>query len=468
MLIKTFFTASLLLPCLMLSSVADEIKSTSEGQKSLNLTVYNGGRALVRDQRQIELDKPTRDIAFMDVAERIMPQTVAIKGLDVLEQNYDFDLLSPQSLVEKNIGKRVRLARRSSDSGETLEWTEGKILSTNGGVVIEMKDGSLESLGGLANYHMVFDDVPQNLRTSPTLSLLLKQAVKGQQQVEMTYLTTGLSWQSDYVLQLHESEKSASLISWITVRNDSGIGYHNARLQLLAGDVNLQPTAPGNRARVEMMMASREAMSDVSEQALHGYHLYTVPHQTTIKNKQSKQIMLFSASDIPVHKKLEDRAYVDTQGINIQKSKPDQLLKFKNSKPALGLPLPKGTMRVYATDEHGGQQFVGEDGINHSAINDDIEIKLGKSFDITLQRKTTRFRQLSKKQHLIHREIKINNGSDKKQLIKVSEIMPAQEWNILRASHEHKQGSPSVADFELSLRAQEETVITYEVEVTYR
>lgn len=467
MLKTRFLLVALTLFSLSHSSFANETKSTSADQRSLYMTVYNGGRALIRDERQFELNESMSNIAFMDVAEKIMPQTVAIKGLDVLEQNYDFDLLTPQALVEKNIGNTVRIARRSSDSGETLEWTEGKILSTNGGVVLKMKDGSLESLSGLSNYHMVFDEVPDNLRTSPTLSLLLKQPVKGKQQVEMTYLTTGLSWQSDYVLQLDKTETSASLISWITLRNQSGIGYHNAHLQLLAGDVNLQQPGHRDMARAEMMMASRQAIKDVSEQALHGYHLYTVPHQTTIKNKQSKQIKLFSASEIPVHKKLEDRAYVNAQGINIQKSKPDQLLKFNNAKPSLGLPLPKGTMRVYAKDDQGRQQFIGEDGIDHSALNDDIEIKLGKSFDITLQRKTTQFRKLSKKQHQINREIKINNGSEKTQVIKVSEIMPAQEWSIRHASHDYTQDTPTVADFEISLPAEKETIVTYEVVVTY-
>lgn len=444
-----------------------ETRTTATDQTRLNLTVYNGGRALVKDRRIIQLTVAEQQIAFMDVAEQIMPQTVAIQGLDVLEQNYDFDLLSPQALVEKNIGNNVRIARRSSDSGEILEWTEGKILSTNGGVVLQMKDGSLESLANLSHFHLVFDEVPVNLRTSPTLSLLLKQPAQGKTTVEMTYLTTGLSWQSDYVLQLDKAETSASMISWITLRNKSGISYHNAHLQLLAGDVNLQPVRPQNMARVERMMSSRQVMSDVSEQALHGFHLYTVPHQTTINNKQSKQIKLFSASDIAVRKELEDRAYVNAQGIDIQKSKPDQILKFKNSMPALGIPLPRGVMRVYATDDNGREQFIGEDNINHSAVNDEIEINLGKSFDISLQRKTTKFRKLSKKQHQLSRQIRINNGSDKKQLIRFSEIMPSQEWNIRQSSHDYKQDSPTVADFELFLPALKETIVEYEVLITY-
>jgi len=168
-----------------------------------------------------------------------------------------------------------------------------------------------------------------------------------------------------------------------------------------------------------------------------------------------------------VQKKLRDRAYVSTQSVDPQKTKPEQYLKLKNSKPALGLPIPKGTVRVYARDAEGDNQFIGEDGIDHTAVNDELEIRLGKSFDISVQRKTTRFRQLSKKQQLIHREIRINNGSEKAQVLMLSEIMPSRSWEIRNASHDHQQETPTVADFSIELPAQKETLLNYEVVITY-
>ncbi|MBC8212809.1 MAG: DUF4139 domain-containing protein, partial [Gammaproteobacteria bacterium] len=346
-----------LLVSLLCSTVGAETRSTVSDQTDLFLTVYNAGRALVRDHRKLILSQPDQRIALMDVAEQIMPQTVSIDGLEVLEQNYDFDLLSPQSLINKNIGNRVRIARRSSTSGENLEWSEGKILSTQGGVILQMQDGSLEILNPDSRYHMVFDEIPANLRTTPTLSLLLSQPVTGTQQLELTYLTTGLSWQSDYVMQLNSDENSATLNSWITLNNQSGIAYHNAHLQLLAGDVNMQQPM-----RMEMMadaaMYQRKAISPVAEQALHGYHLYTIPQRTTIQNQQSKQIKLFASPAFAVSKKLLDQAYVDSHALNTQKSKPEQFLLFKNSAPELGLALPKGTLRVYARDDAGNSQFL--------------------------------------------------------------------------------------------------------------
>ncbi len=464
----TFTLLSWTLLSLTPNLYADEFKTSADDQQDISLTIYNGGRALIRDSRNFTLSKPSREIAFMDVAQNIMAQTVAIKGLDVQEQNYDFDLLSPQALVEKNIGKNVRIARRSSETGETLEWVEGKILSTNGGVILQMKDGSLESLANNASYHMVFDQIPENLRSSPTLSLTLFDDIQGQQQVEMTYLSGGLSWQSDYVLQLDASEKQATLDSWITLKNQSGISYRDAQLQLMAGDINMQAPQPRLMMRANAM---REMASDgggVSEESIQGYHLYSVPHKTTIKNNQSKQIKLFSANTIKVSKKLEDKAWVDSNGLNKQKSKPDQFLLFDNKKPALGLPLPKGTVRVYGKDSKGENQFLGEDSIDHTAVNDDLEIKLGKAFDISIERQTTDHKQISKKQFRLTRKIHINNGSKQAQTINLTEIMPNQNWRILNTSDDYNKEAPTQALFKLSVPAMSEKALEYQVEISYQ
>lgn len=446
---------------------AEEFKTTADDQQTINLTIYNGGRALIRDTRAFSLPRSSHEIAFMDVSQNIMAQTVAIKGLKVQEQNYDFDLLSPQALVEKNIGKKVRIARRSSETGETLEWAEGTILSTNGGVILKMQDGSLESLNNNGSYHMVFDDIPDNLRTSPTLSLTLADAIQGPQQVEMTYLSEGLSWQSDYVLQLDADEKLAALDSWITLHNHSGIGYHNAQLQLMAGDINMQTPQPRIMMRADVLMEMAPASSSVAEESIQGYHLYSVPHKTTIKNNQSKQIKLFSANAIKVSKKLQDRAWVDSNGLDKQNSKPDQFLLFENKKPALGIPLPKGTVRVYGKDSKGENQFLGEDSIDHSAVNDDLKIKLGKAFDISIERHTTDHKQISKKQFRLSRKITINNGSEQAQVIDLIEIMPMPGWHILSTSDDYRKEAPTQALFKLTVPAMTEKTVSYEVELNY-
>jgi len=459
------------LPLLMLillsaAASASELRISAENQSAISLTIYNAGRALIRDQRQIRATEASRRIALMDVAEKIMPQTVSIDGLAVLEQNYDYDLLSPQALVEKNIGKRVRIARRSTETGETIEWSNARILSNNGGIVLAMEDGSLEFLAEQHFYHLVFDEIPDNLRTTPTLTLLLREPLQGDRQVDITYLSEGLSWSSDYILQLDEQGKQASLDSWITLDNQSGIEYRDAHLQLLAGEVNIE--RPQMRRMLERTMAMQASVqADVSEQALHGYHLYTVPFKTTLLNRQSKQIKLFRRDGIAIHKSLLDSAYVDLHANQPQKSSPQMKLRIENSEPSLGLPLPQGTVRVYARDESGNNQFIGEDGIGHTAVNDEVEITLGKSFDVSVERKTTHFIQRSQKQQLVTREIVVNNGSKQAQLVQVSEIMPSRDWSIRSSSLAHEQVGPTEARFAMQVPALQKLTLTYEALLTY-
>jgi hypothetical protein len=293
----------------------------------------------------------------------------------------------------------------------------------------------------------------------------LSNNVEEKQAVEMTYLTRGLSWQSDYVLQLDPSETKADLDAWVTLDNQSGIHYPNCTLQLLAGDINIQQPQP--EIMMERVMMRAQADSKIDEEELHGYHLYTVPHKTTIKHNQSKQIKLFSANNIKVRKILQDRAYVQPRTLNPQKSKPDQLLRFANAHPSLGLPMPKGTIRVYANDQQGNKQFIGEDAISHTAVNDELEIKLGKSFDISIERKTTGMNQLSKKQLQLEREIVINNGSKNPQNVQIGEIMPSQSWKIQRTSTPYTEISPAEAGFDVNIPPLDKLTLSYQVLIEY-
>jgi hypothetical protein len=453
---------SFLLPAVV---AAGEFKTDADDRYDLSLTVYNAGRALVRDNRRFTPDKPIDQVAFSDVAQQIMAQTVAIEGLDVLEQNYDYDLLSPQSLARKHLDRKVRIARRSDQTGETLEWRSGTILSTNGGVILQMDDGSLESLESNRNYHMVFEEIPPDLRASPTLTLRLGEAVRGQQQVGLTYLSGGLSWHSDYVLQLAQDESRADLDSWVTLTNQSGVAYRDARLQLLAGDVNTVTPARDKMMMAEAMMARGVADAQVSQEALHGYHLYSVPFKTTIRDQQSKQIRLFKATGITVEKRLEDLAWVNQDGVDPQKSKPDQILVIDNRKPSLGLPLPKGTVRVYGRDQRGENQFLGEDRIGHTAVNDEVELRIGKAFDVSIERETSEYQTISKTQSRLTRTLRINNGGKTAQLLDLTELMPGNNWSILQSSHDHQRGGPRELKFSVDLPAMQQIELSYRVEI---
>jgi len=446
------------------SAQATEYRSGAEQRSSLSLTVYNGGRALVREQRRLPLASPTDRIALMDVPQRILPQTLSLQGLPVREQNYDFDLLTPQTLLQKHVGRRVRLARRSRDSGETLEWTRARVLAVNSGVILRLDDGRIETLPSDGTYRIVYEELPPNLRERPTLSLRLSEAVSGNRDIRLDYLTGGLGWSSDYVLRLSADGDSGRLVDWITVDNQSGAAYRNARLQLLAGDVNTVSTRNPPQRKV-MAMAAEVMDAPVQRESIGGFHLYSLPYATDLKDKQKKQLQLFARDAVPLERFLVDRAWFGGYSSQPQKSKPELKLRLSNREPALGLPLPAGIVRVYGPDSQGRTQFLGEDRIGHTAVNDTVTLTLGRSFDVSVQRRSTDYRQISKKQQRITREILVNNGGEQQQSLKLYETLPGLDWQVLSANRKWSKASPQELLFDLNLPPKSQLRIEYQVEI---
>ncbi len=454
--------ASLLL-LLAYDLLAAEYRSGAEQQSRLSLTVYHAGRALVREQRKLDLPPGSTRVALMDVPQKILPQTLTIDGLSVREQNYDFDLLSPQTLLQKHVGRSVRIARRSRDSGETLEWKKARILAVNGGVILRMEDGSIETLDADSRYRIVYDEVPDNLRERPTLTLKLEQPAEGRKAVRLSYLTTGLGWSSDYVLELARDGRQASLVNWITIDNRSGIAFDQAEIQLLAGDLNLV-NRPSPRRAEKVMMAMADS-AEPARESIGGFHLYSLPWKTDLKQNQKKQLKLFGRQQIPVQRLLRDRAWLGGYSSRPGKTKPELLLRFANREPALGLPLPAGVVRVYGQDSKGNAQFLGEDRIGHTAVNDELELRLGKSFDVTVERRITDHRQISKKQYRITREIVINNGSENAQQLKLTDILPSRDWSVLSSTEQWIKRSPEELGFDLTLAPKTRKRIEYRMEI---
>lgn len=448
------------------STQAAEYRSGAEQQSNLSLTVYNAGRALVREQRRLDLPPGTEAVALMDVPQQILPQTVAIDGLAVREQNYDFDLLSPQTLLQKHVGKTVRIARRSRETGEVLEWKKGTLLAANGGVILRLEDGRIETLDGNGRYQIVYDQVPANLRERPTLSLRLERPASGGKPLKLTYLTGGLGWSSDYVLELSRNGDRASLVNWITIDNRSGASYRNARIQLLAGDVNRVREGGLRRAEKAMMVMADSA--EPAREAIGGFHLYSLPWNTDLEQNQKKQIKLFARDDIPVQRLLRDRAWLGGYSSQEQKSKPDLLLRFDNREPALGLPLPAGIVRVYGQDSRGQAQFLGEDRIGHTTVNDALELKLGKSFDVSVERRSSDYQKISKTQYRVARRIRINNGGEQAQRLELIETLPSLDWSLLDANHPWTKAAPQELRFDLELQPRSQLLIEYRVEIRQR
>ncbi|MCB5187447.1 DUF4139 domain-containing protein [Methylobacillus caricis] len=458
------------------ASEADEIRSTLQDQQSVAVTIYNGDLALVKDQRKVQLKTGFNSLALRDVSAQILAETALLRSLNgnlrILEQNFDYDLLSPEKLLEKYVGKTVEVIKTSPATGaESSE--QAQVLATNNGTVLKIGNRIETGIPG----RIAYPDVPSNLRDRPTLVVQLQNQGTGTQDIELSYLTGGLGWKADYVAQLNPAEDKLDLSGWVTLSNTSGTAYHNARLQLVAGDVNrIQPPRPMPMAvmrKNEMMMADAASMA---EESLLEYHLYSLDRSTTIAENQTKQVALLSATAVPVRKELVLRGanyyYQSSQGNLGQKLKVGVYIEFDNKESArLGMPLPKGIMRVYKQDSQGNAQFIGEDNIDHTAKNETVRLKLGESFDVTADKKQTDFKKLpnpakDNSQFESAYEIVLKNAKKEAITVNVVEPIPG-DWKILQQSHPSNKSSSSTASWNISIPAESSTTLTYRTQVKY-
>lgn len=459
-----------------------EILSLAHDQQSMAVTIYNSDLALVKDTRNIKLINGIQSIALRDVSAQIRPETALLRSVNaagaisVLEQNFDFDLLSPQKLLEKYVGKSVSLLKTNPVTGvETNE--QATVLSVNNGTVLKVGDRIETGPFGNANNRIVFDTIPANLRDRPTLTNLINNSGALQQTVELSYLTGGLSWKADYVAELNAKDDMIDLSGWVTLSNTSGASYENAKLQLVAGNVNrvqeqLRPMVKSMRH--DMVMA--EAAAPMQEESLLEYHLYTLNRATTIADNQTKQVALLSAQHIPVRKELllrgADYYYHGQYGEIGSKLKVGVFVEFDNSERAqLGMPLPKGVLRVYKKDSAGNAQFVGEDLIEHTPKNETVRLKLGDAFDVTADKKQTDFKVLPKpaKSNNLYEsafEITLKNAKKEKVTVTVQEPIPG-DWKIVSENMPHRKANSQLAIWRVDIPAEGSATLTYRAQVKY-
>ena len=456
-----------------LSQGNPEIVTTLDDQQSISLTIYNNNLALIRDSRRITLPGGIQTLAFKEISSKIQPETAVLKGgsVDVIEQNYEFDLLSPTSLLQKYVGKQIRIVRHNPKTGEEKNL-DATVLSTTGGVVLKIGNNIETAVDG----RLIYPDVPANLREKPTLTMLVEIPNGSEQVVELSYLTGGLTWKADYIAELNESEDRLDMIGWVTLTNSSGASYVNSRLQLVAGDINrvrpdrtIMPMALEEGA-VAMAPRSRQK---VQQESLFEYHLYTVERPTTILDNQSKQIALLQENDAKVSKELllisNNQSYYWGRVGEITKSQAvDVFLRMKNDKESnLGLPKPAGVVRVYKADSAGFSQFLGEDRIQHTPENEIIKIKLGRAFDVTADRIQTDFklvRGIDKNQriHESEYEITLKNAKTEDVKVTVEEMIPG-DWQILSESQQHTKENATTVSWIVKVKAKESTTLTYRV-----
>lgn len=459
--------------------LGSELRSTIHDQESIAVTIYNDELALVKEIRKVNLPSGEVHIALRDVSGRLRPETAQLRSLtlpgalQLLEQNFDFDLLTPQKLLEKSVGQTVRVIRTNSATGtETTESAE--VLSVAQGVVLKIGDRIETGIPG----RLVFDQVPSNLRDRPTLVVNLENNQSAEHRLELSYLTGGLSWKADYVAELNADDNRLDLNGWVTLTNTSGTTYPMAKLQLVAGDVNrvadaFYAAAPAAKG---MLLKEEAKRSRMSEEGLFEYHLYSLDRPTTVANNQTKQVALLSATTIPVKKQLtlfgNDYYYRSSYGELGQKMKLDVTVEFDNKESSqLGVPLPKGVVRVYKRDKQGNAQFIGEDRIDHTAKNELVKLKLGSAFDVTADKKQTDFKRADKGDSRLHvyesaYEIKIKNAKSEAVKVNIQEPIPG-DWHMMNETHAHSKPTAHTAHWQIAVPANGQTVLRYRVQCKF-
>ena len=470
---------ALILAPLALTLSAQEVATTLKDQKGLAVTIYNENLALVKDQREVKLPKGDGRLAFQEVSAQIRPETALLKNLTdpkgfwLYEQNFDFDLLTPQKLLEKYVGEKVVVVSQKPNpdgAGAREVREEALVLATNSGVVLQFPDRIETSVPG----RLIFPKVPENLRARPTLVMNLHTSADRPQKLELSYLTGGLSWKADYVANLSADEKTLDLSGWVTLTNRSGASYPNATLQLVAGDVNRvrEERAFGDMMPAPAPMMAKAAAPEMKEESLFEYHLYTLDRPTTLKENQTKQVALLSAGQVPVRKEYllrgQNYYYQRSYGELGDKLKVGVFVEFDNkTENRMGMPMPKGVVRVYKQDSEGRSQFVGEDAIDHTPKNELVRLKLGDAFDVTARRKQTDYKNLGKQgrwNYVVETAFQVELKNAKKEAVTVSVLEPIWgDWEIVEKSHEYTKEAAGTARFKVNVPAEGSATLTYRV-----
>lgn len=452
-----------------------ERSSTVRDRELVNVTVYNGTMSLVHDRRRVSLAEGVNRIAWRDVSANMDATSALLEDLDgggvqVLEQNLDYDLLNPSALLQKYVGRDVIVVHDPQFAGQRETRETARILAANdGNVILRYRDRVETEVRG----HIVFPTATGTFRDQPTLVLDLNSARTGLQTVDLSYLTSGLSWSADYVGSLAADEQHVNLTGLVTLTNQSGTSYDDARVQLVAGNVNVAAPVAGAALRTIAHVTANDAYSvNAQQENYFEYHLYTLGRRTTIQNNQTKQVTLLAAHDVPIRKTLELRGsayYYQNPNADLGDKLPvGVFVSFDNRGGEMGIPLPGGTVRLYKNDSHGLSQFLGSDTIGHTPKNETVRLHLGDSFDVTANKKQTDFHfvGMGSCATVSSYEVRLGNAKPQPQDVLVIEPIPAQ-WTILEENMPHVRSSSSTATWTVHVPAESHTVLKYTSRVTW-
>ncbi|MDO9695775.1 MAG: DUF4139 domain-containing protein [Candidatus Latescibacteria bacterium] len=457
--------AAIVLAAALPAAAADEpvVLSGAGDRQELMLTIYNENLALVREVRRIELPGGGSRLEFQDVPSQIEPRSLLVetkagKELRLLEQNYEFDLISRDKILEKYVGREMAWLQEDGTriTGTLLGMAQGPVYSVDGQVVFEVP-------GRLA-----LPELPGDLRALPTLVWQVQTEGAGRRDLDVTYLTRGVSWSADYVLQLAENGKTGDLQAWVSVDNRSGATYRDAQLMFLAGDVHQAPppSRPIMYKAAEMAMAMDGGMV---EETVSDYHLYTYDGRTTLKEQSVKQLSLFTAPGIKVsrHYRLGAGAAAMRRGIATPSDRVAVWHVLENrEKDGLGLPLPAGVVRVYGRSASGARQLLGEDRIGHTPKNETVELLTGYAFDLSAERTQTDERTRGDRSREYAYRILLKNHTKSPVTVEVTETAGG-DWSILESSLTYAKVDSRTFRFDVPVPADGETTLTYRVLVTW-
>jgi hypothetical protein len=420
----------------------------------VRVTVYNSNLALVVDRRAVDLPSGKGEYSFRDVAAQIDPTSVRFTSvsnandLDVLEQNFEYDLVSADKLLHKYLDEQVRLVTKSAGT------VQGKLLSSMGQLVIQGDDGALKIINNAEILSTELPNLPAGLITRPTLVWQLANRGPARQTVEVAYLTTGMGWHVEYVGKLDAADANLDLSAWVTIDNNSGATYPNAALQLVAGDVHRARDIVEPLYRKSAVQAM-EMAPQFEEKPFFEYHLYSLARPATLKEAQQKQISLFPSTRTAIEKKY---VFDGARGKNV-----DVKLTFKNRAEAgLGMPLPAGTFRIYKAEDRGNMVLVGEDRIKHTPKNEKVELQLGSAFDIVGERSQISYQQLGERSREEKYRIVLRNHKDVNITVEVVEHLSG-DWTIRESTTSFTKKDATTALCNVPVAKDGEATVEYTV-----
>ncbi len=434
--------------------------------QQLYLTIYNNNLALVEDKRTLNLPQGRSTLEFKNISASIRPETVSLNalGVNIIEQNFDFDLLTPNKLMEKSVGQQVQLVRTNPGNGQ--QTTEvATVLSVNEGVVLSV-NGRIEVLRADAiPTRVIFNKIPDNLRASPLLSISVAADKAGARNATLSYLTTGLSWKADYVALFDEKAQQLDLQGWVTLTNNSGTTFHNVNAQLVAGDINLTNNWGDYEAREKRRIQARRSVSrdSIRKPALADYYLYPLTERTTIADKQTKQVSFLEASGVKAKKIY---AYKSSSfSANDRAEHASVLVDFNNTaSTGLGAELPEGIMRVYMRDHEGKPKFIGESAIEHTPQGSHLSVRTGEAFDITVEPAVTKEESLSKTKKRFSVEYAIHNSRNEDAVVELEQSSYFAIRKIVSESIKSQRIDAYTLKWLVPVKAKDETVLSFVVE----